>query len=61
MALVHQREERVSRYAWKHRLYALRVEELPFCMAGAVFKHIDGYMVILRPLLAKIYGFDILF
>jgi hypothetical protein len=47
-AVVHQREERVSRYAWKHRLYALGVEELPFCMVGQYSGHAEGCRVILE-------------
>jgi hypothetical protein len=38
VALVHQREEEVFCYAWKHIIYALRVEELPFYVAGPVFR-----------------------
>jgi hypothetical protein len=42
MTLVHQREEGVSLYAWKHRLYALGVEELPFTWQGQYSGHTKG-------------------
>jgi hypothetical protein len=35
---IHQQEERVSWYGWKHRLYALGVEELSILMARAVLR-----------------------
>jgi hypothetical protein len=46
--LVHQREEGVSQYAWKHRLYALKVEEPPFCMTRQYSGHAESCTVILE-------------
>jgi hypothetical protein len=47
-ALVHQQEEGIFWYVWKHRLYALGVEELPFFMARA-----EGCTVILEVVASK--------
>jgi hypothetical protein len=60
LTLDNQREKRVSRHAWKHRLHALGVKELPFCMAGQYKGHSDGCTVIHEAVVSQDLWIDIL-